>query len=89
MHSYGPLSTLFYDADKPVAPDAEVAWFAERLPKGAGPLLELMCGSGRLLVPLAAEGFSLHGVYFSPAMLTSSAPLGISASRPKPSSARK
>ena len=33
--------------------------------KSAGPLLELMCGSGRLLVPLAAAGFKLHGVDFS------------------------
>jgi SAM-dependent methyltransferase len=71
VHSYGPLSTLFYDADKPVAPDTEVAWFAQRLPKGAGPLLELMCGSGRLLVPLVADGFNLHGVDFSAAMLAS------------------
>jgi SAM-dependent methyltransferase len=71
VHSYGPLSTLFYDADKPAAPDTEVAWFAQRLPRGAGPLLELMCGSGRLLVPLAADGFNLHGVDFSSAMLAS------------------
>lgn len=71
MHSYGPLSTLFYDADKPAAPDTEVAWFAQRLPKATGPLLELMCGSGRLLVPLVADGFNLHGVDFSAPMLAS------------------
>ena len=71
MHSYGPLCTLFYDADKPVAPDAEVAWYAQRLPKDAGPLLEVMCGSGRLLLPLAASGFNLHGVDLSAAMLAS------------------
>jgi hypothetical protein len=62
LPSYGPLCTLFYDADKPVAPDAEVAWYAQRLPKDAGPLLELMCGSGRLLLPLAASGFKLRGI---------------------------
>jgi hypothetical protein len=71
LDSYGPLCTLFYDADKPAAPDAEVAWYAQRLPKDAGPLLELMCGSGRLLVPLAAQGFKLHGVDSSAAMLAS------------------
>ena len=71
MPSYGPLCTLFYDADKPVAPDAEVAWYARHLPKGAGPLLELMCGSGRLLLPLVADGFKLHGVDLSAAMLAS------------------
>ena len=71
MSSYGRLSTLFYDADKPTAPDVEVAWYAQHLPKDAGPLLELMCGSGRLLVPLAAMGRKLHGVDFSAAMLAS------------------
>ncbi len=73
MASYGPLCTLFYDADKPAAPDAEVGWYAQRLPTDAGPLLELMCGSGRLLVPLAAHGFKLHGVDSSTAMLASCA----------------
>ena len=71
MASYGPLCTLFYDADKPVAPDAEVTWYAQRLPRDQGPLLELMCGSGRLLVPLAARGLKLHGVDSSAAMLAS------------------
>jgi ubiquinone/menaquinone biosynthesis C-methylase UbiE len=73
LASYGPLCTLFYDADKPAAPDAEVGWYAQRLPTDAGPLLELMCGSGRLLVPLAAHGFKLHGVDSSTAMLASCA----------------
>ena len=71
MASYGPLCTLFYDADKPAAPDAEIAWYAKQLPKDAGLLLELMCGSGRLLVPLAVDGYKLHGVDSSAAMLAS------------------
>ena len=71
MHSYGPLCTLFYDADKPLGPDGEVAWYAQRLPEDAGPLLELMCGSGRLLVPLVADGWKFHGVDASASMLAS------------------
>jgi ubiquinone/menaquinone biosynthesis C-methylase UbiE len=71
LASYGPLCTLFYDADKPTATDAEAAWYAQRLPGDKGPLLELMCGSGRLLVPLAMKGFKLHGVDSSAAMLAS------------------
>ncbi len=35
-----------------------------------GPILELACGSGRLLLPLAQEGYSLTGVDTSAAMLT-------------------
>jgi SAM-dependent methyltransferase len=34
-----------------------------------GPLLELACGSGRLLVPLAREGYELTGVDSSASML--------------------
>lgn len=71
VHSYGHLCTLFYDAVKPVAPDAEVDWYAQHLPPDAGLLLELMCGSGRLLVPLVAKGLKLHGVDASAAMLAS------------------
>jgi len=69
MAAYGHLCALFYDADKPRAPDAEVAWYAERLPRDAGPLLEVMAGSGRLLVPLVERGLNVHGVDRSEAML--------------------
>ncbi|MEP7275686.1 MAG: class I SAM-dependent methyltransferase [Betaproteobacteria bacterium] len=69
MAVYGPLCALFYDADKPAAPDEEIAWYAKRLPRDAGPLLEPMCGSGRLLVPLVAAGFNVHGADNSAAML--------------------
>jgi hypothetical protein len=71
MAAYGRLCTLFYDADKPRASAAEVAWYAERLPRDAGPLLEVMTGSGRLLLPLVVQGLSLHGADASPAMLAS------------------
>lgn len=71
MPAYGPLCTQFYDADKPVASEAELAWYEARLPRDAGPLLEGMCGSGRLLVPLVQRGLHVHGVDVSTAMLAS------------------
>jgi SAM-dependent methyltransferase len=71
MPAYGPICTQFHDADKPRASDAEVAWYEERLPRDAGPVLEAMCGSGRLLVPLVQRGFHVHGVDTSAAMLAS------------------
>jgi len=69
--AYGPLCTQFYDADKPRAVDAEIDWYAGRLPDDAGPILDAMCGSGRLLVPLVDEGFHVHGVDSSAAMIAS------------------
>lgn len=68
MHAFGPLSTLFHDADRPRASDDEVAWYAQHAPPGAL-CLELMCGYGRLLVPLAATGCKVHGVDLSASML--------------------
>ena len=73
MAAYGRLCTLFYDVDKPRACAAEVAWYGQRLPRVAGPLLEVMAGSGRLLLPLVEQGLSLHGADASPAMLASCA----------------
>ena len=71
MAAYGRLCTLFYDADKPRASDAEVAWYSARLPKDAGPALEVMAGSGRLLIPLLQAGRNVHGVDSSAAMIAS------------------
>jgi SAM-dependent methyltransferase len=71
MSAFGTLGTLFYDADRPRASDAEVAWYAAHLPRDAGPVLEAMAGSGRLLVPLLEAGIPVHGVDSSDAMLAS------------------
>lgn len=69
MQAFGPLATLFLDAEKPQAPDAQITWFAEALPTNAGTLLAPMCGSGTLLVPLVTAGRSVHGVDLSPARI--------------------
>lgn len=71
MPAYQSLCQRFYDADKGYAEDGEVAWYASRLPRDAGPVLDVMCGSGRVLVPLAREGLHVHGVDDSAAMLAS------------------
>ncbi|MEP6942314.1 MAG: class I SAM-dependent methyltransferase [Betaproteobacteria bacterium] len=71
--SYGALATRFYDADKPIAGVAELDWYRKRLPRDAGPVLEAMAGSGRLLLPLAAAGYRMHGVDTSESMLASCA----------------
>jgi len=56
--------------------DADYAGYAEDLPtlrafaeRTGGPLLELGCGTGRLLVPLAQAGYEVTGVDASPCML--------------------
>ena len=60
----------FYDADRPRAADDEVAWYARHASaRRAASCSTLMCGSGRLLVPLARARRQVHGVDASPAML--------------------
>ena len=71
MAAYGRLCTLFYDADKPRASADEVAWYAGCLPQDAGPSLEAMSGSGRLLIPLLQQGRNVHGADQSPTMIAS------------------
>lgn len=58
----------FYDLDyEPYQEDVALyLGFAERT---GSPLLELGCGTGRLLLPLARAGYSVTGVDLSPAML--------------------
>jgi hypothetical protein len=69
VRAYGALCALFHDAAQPSAPDAEVDWYASRLPGDAGPLLEPLCGTGRLLLPLLQRDLNVHGVDASAAML--------------------
>jgi hypothetical protein len=70
VSAYGPLCTQFYDADKPYADAAEVAWYTARLPPD-DPVLEVMSGSGRLLIPLLDRDVEVQGCDASAAMLAS------------------
>lgn len=67
MNTYDPFAR-YYDADfRDYSEDIPlVREFARR---AGGPVLELMCGTGRVLLPLAEAGFELTGVDSSPAML--------------------
>ena len=67
---YGPLCAEFYDADKQFATPGEVAFYKSIFKKG-DLILEPMCGSGRLLIPLMKEGYMMHGIDNSHYMLQS------------------
>ena len=71
----GALTSAEYDRFAPFY-DLEFADFADDLPllrafaeHSGGTILELGCGSGRALVPLAEDGYAVTGVDLSPAML--------------------
>lgn len=61
MSQYGQLSTEFYELDKPeAAPDA-FDFYEAFAREAGGPIHEPMCGSGRFLLPLLAQGLDISG----------------------------
>src|SRR5256885_9209223 len=79
--TWGPLAGLSHEAASPRASEQEVAWYAARLPRDAGTILQPMSGSGRMLAPLLDAGFSVHGVDVSEPRLASCAARLASAGR--------
>ncbi|HWQ12980.1 MAG TPA: class I SAM-dependent methyltransferase [Roseiflexaceae bacterium] len=67
MSAYDALAR-YYDADH-AAFDEDVPLYRELARRTGGRVLEAMCGSGRLLEPLARAGLRLVGVDSSAAML--------------------
>ena len=59
--SDGALRAAFETATSLRTHSAEIAWYASRLPRDAGTLLDAMTGSGRMLLPLLEAGFNVHG----------------------------
>jgi SAM-dependent methyltransferase len=52
---------------------AVVDFYAEQAARAAGPVLELGCGTGHILVPLAQRNVDITGLDMSPAMLAQAA----------------
>jgi SAM-dependent methyltransferase len=69
MNQYGKLSTEFYDLDKPQAPPDAFDFYETFAREAQGPIHEPMCGSGRFLLPLLAQGLDISGSDTSPDML--------------------
>jgi len=73
MEHFGPetygerVADVYDEWYKPVDTAAEVALLAE-LARG-GRVLELGIGTGRVALPLAAQGIEVHGIDASPAMV--------------------
>ena len=65
---YQTVCTEFYDIDKRFSEADEIDFYKQFLDKDKL-ILEPMCGSGRLLIPLMQEGYQIHGVDNSMPML--------------------
>jgi hypothetical protein len=69
MNRYGSLCTEFYVLDKPDAPPDALDFYLHFAREARGPIHEPMCGSGRFLLPMLAEGLDVSGSDSSPEML--------------------
>jgi SAM-dependent methyltransferase len=58
-----------YDHVGPYRERADVAFFVEAARQAGGPVLELGCGTGRVLIPTARAGIDIVGLDLSPHML--------------------
>jgi SAM-dependent methyltransferase len=64
------ISAKYYDDAYAVKPDlVDLPFYVELARQIGGPILEMGCGTGRVLLPIAREGIEIHGLDSSPAML--------------------
>ena len=52
----------YYDFDIATVPFADISFYLEYAHQCGSPILELACGTGRVLIPLAKAGFEMHGL---------------------------
>jgi SAM-dependent methyltransferase len=60
----------FYDQVPPYRDRADVSFYVEAAKEYKGPVLEIACGTGRILIPTARAGVSIVGIDLSEHMLT-------------------
>jgi SAM-dependent methyltransferase len=65
---YG-FTAEFYDHVAPYRERRDVAFFVEMAHSAGGPVLEIGCGTGRILIPVARSGIEIAGLDLSPHML--------------------
>lgn len=67
---YRQVSAKYYDEAYATAEDLDdVKFYVEKAKASGGPVLELACGTGRILLPIAREGIAIHGVDLSLPMI--------------------
>ena len=64
------VTAPYYDAVYAMKEDLkDVAFYADLARRSGGPVLELACGTGRVLLPIARQGIAIHGLDNSGPML--------------------
>lgn len=67
---YGSIAARWYDGSyAEIRSGADAAFYRALARESGGPVLELGCGTGRVLLPIARDGLACTGLDSSPAML--------------------
>lgn len=67
---YREISAKYYDEAYSAKEDlVDRDFYVDLAKRVGGPVLELACGTGRILLPIAREGIAIHGVDLSAPML--------------------
>lgn len=69
LDNYLNLCTEVYELSKPTPPEDAYQFYRHYAATANGPILEPMCGTGRFLLPLLAEGYDISGFDASNPML--------------------
>ncbi len=69
LDEYGAAAD-FYDYVPAYAARADMTFFVDAARESGGPVLELGCGTGRVLLPIARAGIEITGLDMSPKMLS-------------------
>ena len=68
LSEYDRTDAGFYDGFS-TGLDGDVAFYVEEARKAGGPVLEIGCGTGRIMIPIADSGVPVFGLDQAPAML--------------------
>ncbi|MYG86377.1 MAG: class I SAM-dependent methyltransferase, partial [Gemmatimonadetes bacterium] len=68
LSEYDRTDAGFYDRFS-TGIDGDVAFYVEEARKAGGPVLEIGCGTGRIMIPIAESGVAVVGLDQAPAML--------------------
>ena len=71
-YDLAPFVPEFYDRVVPYATRKDVGFYVEAAAESGGPVLELGCGTGRILIPTARSGIEIVGLDASTGMLEAS-----------------
>jgi SAM-dependent methyltransferase len=69
VDSYKVLAEYYDDAYAAKKDLVDLPFYSALAKRIGGPVLEIACGTGRVLLPIARQGIEIHGVDNSPAML--------------------